>query len=80
MDAFLYDFTTGAVERVSVSAVGAEGNAQSYATSMTPDARYVAFHSDASNLSPRWLPEFWTDVFVRDRQAGTTTQISRGPS
>jgi hypothetical protein len=78
MDAFLYDFTTGAVERISVGSGGGQGNGHSYATSMTPDARWVAFHSEATNLVVPALSDVWSDVFVRDRHDGTTAQLSRG--
>jgi hypothetical protein len=77
-DVFLYDFATGQVERVSVATGGGQANGGSFATSMTPDGRYVAFASDATNLGPPALADDRTDVFVRDRQAGTTTQVSRG--
>jgi hypothetical protein len=77
-DAFLVDFTTGVVERVSVASDGTGANGSSYATSMTPDARFIAFESGATNLGPPAIADTGTDVFVRDRETGTTTQISRG--
>jgi Tol biopolymer transport system component len=77
-DAFLYDFATGAVERVSVATGGGQADGGSFATSMTPDARYVVFTSEASNLAPAGLDNGrLIDVFVRDRQTGTTIQVSR---
>jgi hypothetical protein len=77
-DVFLYDFSNGAVERLSVATAGGQANGLSFATSMTPDARYVAFQSEATNLGPPGPADVYNDVFVRDRLAATTTQVSRG--
>lgn len=76
------------VERVSVSSTGAQANADSGWTSsgavadmgvaMTPDARYVAFASAASDLVPGDTNGL-SDVFVRDRRTGTT-RIASVPS
>ncbi len=72
----------GATERVSVSSSGRQANAQSgygvWSTpvlAMTPDARYVAFTSDASNLVAGDTNR-QRDVFVRDRRTGRTERVS----
>ena len=44
---------------------------------MTPDGRYVAFVSTATNLVADDTNNI-ADVFVRDLQAGTTTLVSVG--
>lgn len=62
-------------ERVSVNSAEIQGNRQSYTGSMSADGRFVAFYSDASNLVPNDNNNE-TDVFVRDRLAGTTELIS----
>ena len=78
-DAFLYDFSTGAVTRVSVGTAGAQANGGSFAVTMSADARYVAFDSTATNLGPAAVDNgTLSDVFVRDVQTGETTQVSRG--
>ena len=59
----------------SVDSSGGQGNGLSGATAITPDARYVVFDSDATNLVPGDT-NTWGDVFVRDRYAGTTERIS----
>jgi archaellum component FlaF (FlaF/FlaG flagellin family) len=59
----------------SVDSSGGQGNGISGATAITPDARYVVFDSDATNLVPGDT-NTWGDVFVRDRYAGTTERIS----
>jgi subtilisin family serine protease/archaellum component FlaF (FlaF/FlaG flagellin family) len=74
-DVFVHDRKTGVTERVSVASDGSEANDQSATPVISADGRYVAFPSLASNLvagdTNRAL-----DVFVRDRQAGTTTRVS----
>jgi Tol biopolymer transport system component len=64
-------------ERVSVDSAGVEGNNASAAPSTSSDGRYVAFESFATNLvgvgnDNNNKP----DVFVHDRQTGTTTRVS----
>lgn len=54
---------------VSVAADGTLGNASSHTAVMTPDGRYVAFSSAASNLVPN-APR-GRQVYVRDTCAGT---------
>lgn len=65
-DAFVRDLYTGTIERVSVSATGAQGNGDSSAGPMSADGRYVAFISSASNLVPGDTNGD-SDVFIRDR-------------
>jgi len=66
------------IERVSVADDGSEGNAESgiwQVSLISADGRYVAFHSDASDL----VPNDWNekrDVFVHDRQTGQTKRVS----
>jgi Tol biopolymer transport system component len=61
--------------RVSVSSAGIEGNGESYHESISAHGRYVAFVSDATNLVANDTNGV-ADVFVRDRQAGTTRRVS----
>ncbi|MGI5522832.1 S8 family serine peptidase [Micromonospora sp. CA-259024] len=75
-DAFLSDRWNGAVERISVSTEGVEGNGVSGDSSPSRDGRIVAFYSDASNLVPDDTNDE-ADIFVRDRAAGTTVRVSR---
>jgi len=63
--------------RVSVDSFGGQANGNSYATDMSPDGRFVVFHSDATNLVPGDSNGV-TDVFVHDRQTGQTTRVSIG--
>ena len=61
--------------RVSVDSAGVEGNGGSDRPSVSADGRYVAFHSQASNLVPGDT-NGTADVFVRDIVTGITTRVS----
>jgi Tol biopolymer transport system component len=74
-DVFVHDRETGVTELVSVASDGTEGNSGSARPSISSDGRYVAFDSAASNLVPSDTPRY-LDVFVRDREAGTTERVS----
>ena len=77
-DAFLRDRQAGTTEIVSLTDLtGQPANGSSYGPSpaITPDARYIAFSSHASNLVPVDANDTW-DVFLRDRQTGRTELIS----
>lgn len=87
-DIFVHDRTTGVVERVSVATDGTHANDHSWSPTITPDGRYVAFMSAASNLVPldtngtayegQGDVEYLhgSDMFVRDRLAATTERVS----
>lgn len=51
-------------------------NDDSYGPMITPDGRYVVFHSRAGDLSHP-LDRVQYDVYLRDTVAGTTTLVSR---
>jgi uncharacterized repeat protein (TIGR01451 family) len=80
-DVFVRDRRTGVTERVSLGPKGVEGNGDSNffgistAPAISDDGRYAAFKSDASNLVKGDRNDL-TDVFVRDRSAGTTERVS----
>lgn len=63
------------VERVSVGPSGTEGNGLSRRPFLGGDGRYVAFESIASNLVAGDTNGV-QDLFVRDREAGTTRRVS----
>ncbi|HET9769351.1 MAG TPA: hypothetical protein VFS16_00580, partial [Acidimicrobiia bacterium] len=87
-DVYLYDRTTGGLERISVGPGGRRANVPgngsgcanpcgSQRPTISADGRYVAFWSSADNLvdgDTNGEP----DAFLRDRQTGTTTLISKG--
>ncbi len=74
-DVFVHDRQSGTTERVSVDSGGAQGNNSSWAPSISADGRYVAFASYATNLVVGDTNNHG-DVFVHDRQTGTTQRVS----
>jgi hypothetical protein len=75
-DIFLHDNQTGATERMSVNSSGETANSDSfYGMDISTDGRYAVFCTKASNLVTGDTNGKW-DIFVRDRQASTTTRVS----
>lgn len=75
-DVFIRNLSTGNTALVSAATTGVQGNSDSISPAVSSDGRYVAFTSSATNLIPG-DDNFRTDVFLRDRQVGTTTLASR---
>lgn len=65
----------GDTTRVSVSSVGVEADDDSSLPAMSGDGRFVAFHSEASNLVAGDTNGIW-DVFVHDRDTEVTERVS----
>jgi len=76
-DVFLRDLQAGTTMLVSVATNGGSGNGGSRGSMMSPDGRFVAFASDASDLVTNDTNGI-ADVFVRDTQSGTTVLASVG--
>lgn len=84
-DVFLRDRLFQTTACISRAPNGDFGNADSSAPVMSNDGRYIAYLSRASNLDPadnenNPLNSNFTDVFLYDRSAQTTTLISRAVS
>jgi Tol biopolymer transport system component len=75
-DVFVRDVQTDTTQRVSLTSGEVQGNGGSLEASVSDDGRYVAFLSQATNLSAFDANGIGTDVFVRDRVAGTTEHVS----
>lgn len=76
-DIFLRDMVARTTILISVNSAGTgPGNGPSAFSSISADGRYVAFHSDASDLHAD-DPDTLTDIFVRDVQTGQTVLVSR---
>ena len=75
IDVFVRDRLSGTTERVSVDSSGVQGNGDGFVASISADGRYVVFGSDSTNLVAGVTNGNW-DVFVRDRQLGTTELVS----
>lgn len=74
-DVFVRDVVNGTTILVSVNTNGVYGNGASYSSVMTPDGRYVAFASAATDLVPGDTNGI-SDVFVRNLWNGTTQLAS----
>jgi archaellum component FlaF (FlaF/FlaG flagellin family) len=75
LDVFVHDRQTGTTARVNLGPQGQQANGNTTQSSISGDGRYVAFDSTASNLVPGDTNRA-SDVFVRDRETGTTTRVS----
>ena len=65
----------GDIERVSLDSAGGQGNDGSWHCSISSDGRFVAFGSDATNLTPGDTNGVG-DVFVKDRQTNAIERVS----
>jgi len=77
--AFLFDRVSMRREVVSLSMKDKPGNLHSYNPTVSNDGRYVVFESWAGNLVADDPNLQEPDIFVRDRQLGTTRRVSVGP-
>lgn len=75
LDVFVRAVAGGATLRASVSSAGGEGGANSQYPALTFDGARVAFESVATDLIPGDT-NLKSDVFVRNRTAGTTVRVS----
>ncbi len=76
IDIFARDVHSNKTSLVSINAAGTgSGNGKSDSASISPDGRFVAFVSTATDLAPGTVNQSG-DIYVRDLQAGTTTWAS----
>lgn len=79
-DIFGHDVITGRTTRLSTLPGGGQANGPCVESSMTPDARFVAFATKASNFDPvHDLNGAW-DVYWRDNLTGQVLLCSRTPA
>ena len=74
-DIFVRDRLLGTTTRVSVDSLGTQGNGRSEDFSISADGRFLGFQSLATNLVAGDT-NGKKDVFVHDRQTGTTERVS----
>ena len=78
-DCFVRDLNSGTIERVNVTSAGAQSvGSRCLGPVLSADGRYVAFAFSATDLVPNDTNGTW-DIFLRDRQLGTTERVSVGP-
>ena len=75
LDVFVHGFANGAIERVSVSNSGAQGNDRSRAASLSEDGRFVAYSTIATNLVTPDTNSA-SDVLISDRGGPTSTLVA----
>lgn len=76
-DVFVRDLDRRRSELVSVTVGGGTGDGASTMPSISDNGRFVSFNSDAENLTVEPSMND-VDVFLRDRELGTTQLVSRG--
>ena len=74
-DIFVFDRQNQTITRVSVATGGVQANGASSAPDISGDGRLVVFYSPADNLVANDTNNR-SDVFLHDRQTGTTQRIS----
>ena len=74
-DVFVFNFSDGSTTRISVGPEDEGGDGMSSDPSMSPDGRYVAFWSAATNLVSDDT-NGKRDIFLVDRDTGTLTRVS----
>lgn len=72
----IHDVQNGTTDYISKSTGGSVANSASSGHTISSNGRYVAFHSQASNLVSGDTNGF-SDIFVRDTWLNTTTLISK---
>lgn len=75
-DVFVKNLTTGTIELVSRSTAGIIGNGSADEVAISANGRYVAFSSNANNLTATANDGGRRDIFVHDRVTGVTEQIN----
>jgi hypothetical protein len=74
-DVFVFNRTDGSTTRISIGPDDEGGDGMSSDPSMSPDGRYVAFWSAATNLVTDDT-NGKRDIFLVDRDTGTLTRVS----
>ena len=73
---FLRDRDADTTEIVTLNSAGQPANGVSFTPYVTPDGRFVVFHSHATNLDGADANGETRDVYLRDRVLATTERIS----
>jgi hypothetical protein len=80
-DAFVYKTIPATIERISVATSGTQGNGNvgatsSHVVSVSDNGKYAVFETNANNMAASDGNGYFTDIFLRDLDAGTTEQVS----
>lgn len=77
IDIFVRDRTTSATTRVSVDDFGTQADRDCLLPRISTNGRFVVFDSISTNLDVTQLDPSQADVFLHDRQSGTTRRVSQ---
>lgn len=74
-DVFIHEILSGQTTLISTDSAGIQGNNRSDDPTVSANGRFIAFHSDASNLA---AGDFNSnrDIFLHDRQTAQTSILS----
>ena len=75
-DIYVHNVKTGQTNRVSINSKGKQADGYSFDPDISDDGRYVAFFSEATNLSVKPDRNGSNDVFVYDRNERLTNRVS----
>jgi Tol biopolymer transport system component len=75
-DVYIYDTESRTTRRVSRNQSGGDANGASYDPAISGDGRFVAFVSDASNLTSA-SPGRASQIYLHDLTSGATTLVTR---
>ena len=78
-DVFLHDRVKGTTTLVSQSKSGGSADGNSYSPSLSPNGRFVAFYSGATDLVGHDPNDNTQDIFIYDTKKLTTTRLPLGP-
>jgi Tol biopolymer transport system component len=73
---YVKNLNTGAVTRVSTTSGGAAANGFSYNPTFSPDGKFIAFESDATNLVSGDNGQY-RDIFVKNLTTGAVIRVSQ---
>lgn len=76
---YLHDRQTGATSIVSVNSNNDAAAGFVIKGSISDDGRFIAFHSDATNLAFGYTPDYWFDIFLHNRLIGETSLFAENP-
>ncbi|MCU0384492.1 MAG: hypothetical protein MUE38_00575 [Flavihumibacter sp.] len=79
-DVFMWNATTGKLERVSIPEKGGWSNGDSYDAMVSGDGQQVVFTSDASNLTEIPKGRSQSNVFIHNLVSGVTEILSVEPA
>ena len=75
-DIYMHDRDTGEITLVSVNGNGEQGNFGGTLPAISADGRHVTFNSFSTNLDVKKTTTTFSDIFVRDLGAATTSLVS----